>query len=93
MAWRNFTWKKGSVSICDSGWCCRPGDLTGRGVGLAAWGHAAYNGGDRTSKLIHYRFPAAGINGVFDYRILYEINDKVRQVLIYAVGHRRSIYR
>ncbi len=30
---------------------------------------------------------------VGDYRILYEVNDNAKQVLIYAVGHRRSIYR
>ena len=28
-----------------------------------------------------------------DYRILYEIDDRARQVRVYAVGHRREIYR
>ena len=28
-----------------------------------------------------------------DYRILYEINDRSREVRIYAIGHRREIYR
>lgn len=28
-----------------------------------------------------------------DYRIVYEINDKVLLVLVLAVGHRRGIYR
>lgn len=28
-----------------------------------------------------------------DYRILYEINDKSREVRVYAIGHRREIYR
>jgi mRNA interferase RelE/StbE len=27
------------------------------------------------------------------YRILYQINDRLRTVIIYAVGHRREIYR
>ena len=30
---------------------------------------------------------------VGDYRVLYEINDKVREVRVYAIGHRREIYR
>jgi mRNA interferase RelE/StbE len=30
---------------------------------------------------------------VGDYRILYEINDKSREVRVYAIGHRREIYR
>ena len=30
---------------------------------------------------------------VGDYRILYEINDKAREVRVFAVGHRREIYR
>ena len=30
---------------------------------------------------------------VGDYRILYEIDDRARQVRVYAVGHRREIYR
>jgi mRNA interferase RelE/StbE len=30
---------------------------------------------------------------VGDYRILYEIDDRARQVCVYAVGHRREIYR
>ena len=30
---------------------------------------------------------------VGDYRILYEITDKAREVHVFAVGHRREIYR
>jgi mRNA interferase RelE/StbE len=30
---------------------------------------------------------------VGDYRVLYEINDRTREVRIFAVGHRREIYR
>ena len=30
---------------------------------------------------------------VGDYRILYEINDRVHEVRVYAVGHRREVYR
>jgi mRNA interferase RelE/StbE len=30
---------------------------------------------------------------VGDYRILYEIDDRIRRVRIYAIGHRREIYR
>ena len=30
---------------------------------------------------------------VGEYRILYEINDRVREVRVFAVGHRREIYR
>ncbi len=30
---------------------------------------------------------------VGDYRILYEIDDRDRRVTVYAVGHRREIYR
>lgn len=30
---------------------------------------------------------------IVDYRILYEINDRVREVRIFAIGHRREIYR
>ena len=30
---------------------------------------------------------------VGDYRILYEINDKAREVRVFAVGHRREVYR
>ena len=30
---------------------------------------------------------------VGDYRILYEISDKSREVRVYAIGHRREIYR
>ena len=30
---------------------------------------------------------------VGDYRILYEINDRAREVRIFAIGHRREIYR
>ncbi len=28
-----------------------------------------------------------------DYRVLYEINDRLHEVRVYAVGHRREIYR
>jgi mRNA interferase RelE/StbE len=28
-----------------------------------------------------------------DYRILYEIDDRNKQVRVYAVGHRREVYR
>jgi mRNA interferase RelE/StbE len=30
---------------------------------------------------------------VGDYRVLYEINDRAREVRIFAIGHRREIYR
>ncbi len=30
---------------------------------------------------------------VSDYRILYTINDAERVVIIYAIGHRREVYR
>jgi mRNA interferase RelE/StbE len=30
---------------------------------------------------------------VGDYRILYEINKVEKQIIVYAVGHRREIYR
>ncbi len=30
---------------------------------------------------------------VGDYRVLYEVNDNDRLVTVYAVGHRRDIYR
>ena len=30
---------------------------------------------------------------VGDYRILYEINDRAREVRVFAAGHRREIYR
>jgi mRNA interferase RelE/StbE len=30
---------------------------------------------------------------VGDYRVLYEINDRIREVHVFAVGHRREIYR
>ena len=30
---------------------------------------------------------------VGDYRVIYEIHDKVLQVIVIAVGHRREIYR
>ena len=30
---------------------------------------------------------------VGDYRILYEINDRAREVRVFAIGHRREIYR
>jgi mRNA interferase RelE/StbE len=30
---------------------------------------------------------------VGDYRVLYEINDHAREVRVYAIGHRREIYR
>ena len=30
---------------------------------------------------------------VGDYRILYDVNDKAREVRVFAVGHRRDIYR
>ena len=28
-----------------------------------------------------------------DYRVLYTIDDRTRQVTVYAVGHRREVYR
>jgi mRNA interferase RelE/StbE len=28
-----------------------------------------------------------------DYRVLYEINDRAHEVRIFAIGHRREIYR
>ena len=28
-----------------------------------------------------------------DYRVLYEINDHSREVRVYAIGHRREVYR
>lgn len=30
---------------------------------------------------------------VGDYRVLYDINDRAHEVHIYAIGHRREIYR
>jgi mRNA interferase RelE/StbE len=30
---------------------------------------------------------------VGDYRVIYEIHDRVLQVLVIAVGHRREVYR
>ena len=30
---------------------------------------------------------------VGDYRVLYTVDDKVKQVIILAVGHRREVYR
>jgi mRNA interferase RelE/StbE len=30
---------------------------------------------------------------VGDYRVLYSVDDQARQVMVYAVGHRRDIYR
>jgi len=30
---------------------------------------------------------------VGDYRVLYTVNDKIKQVVILAVGHRREVYR
>ena len=30
---------------------------------------------------------------VGDYRIIYEIHDRVLQVIVIAIGHRREIYR
>jgi mRNA interferase RelE/StbE len=30
---------------------------------------------------------------VGDYRIVYEIHDKVLQVIVVAIGHRREVYR
>jgi mRNA interferase RelE/StbE len=30
---------------------------------------------------------------VGDYRILYAIDDDARQIEIYAIGHRREVYR
>ena len=30
---------------------------------------------------------------VGDYRILYDLNDKAREVRVFAIGHRRDIYR
>ncbi|HWL93663.1 MAG TPA: type II toxin-antitoxin system RelE/ParE family toxin [Phycisphaerae bacterium] len=30
---------------------------------------------------------------VGDYRILYQIDDRQRQVLVYHVGHRRDVYQ
>ena len=28
-----------------------------------------------------------------DYRVLYEINDRAHEVRVFAIGHRREIYR
>jgi mRNA interferase RelE/StbE len=28
-----------------------------------------------------------------DYRVLYEINDRAHEIRIFAIGHRREIYR
>lgn len=30
---------------------------------------------------------------VGDYRVLYTVDDYARQVIVYAVGHRRDVYR
>jgi mRNA interferase RelE/StbE len=30
---------------------------------------------------------------VGDYRVVYEIHDKVLQVIVIAIGHRREVYR
>jgi mRNA interferase RelE/StbE len=30
---------------------------------------------------------------VGDYRVLYTVDDRAKQVTIYAVGHRRDVYR
>ena len=30
---------------------------------------------------------------VGDYRVLYTVDDKVKQVVILAIGHRREVYR
>jgi mRNA interferase RelE/StbE len=30
---------------------------------------------------------------VGDYRVLYTVDDQVCQVMVYAVGHRRAVYR
>ncbi len=30
---------------------------------------------------------------VGDYRVLYTVEDRLREVMIYAVGHRRDVYR
>ena len=30
---------------------------------------------------------------VGDYRVLYTIHDNSRQIVIYAIGHRREVYR
>jgi mRNA interferase RelE/StbE len=30
---------------------------------------------------------------VGDYRVLYAVDDHARQVMVYAVGHRRDVYR
>jgi mRNA interferase RelE/StbE len=30
---------------------------------------------------------------VGDYRVIYTIDDKCKEVVIYAIGHRREIYR
>jgi mRNA interferase RelE/StbE len=30
---------------------------------------------------------------VGDYRVLYTVDDKIKQVVILAVGHRREVYR
>ena len=30
---------------------------------------------------------------VGDYRVLYTVEDQARQVMVYAVGHRRDVYR
>jgi mRNA interferase RelE/StbE len=28
-----------------------------------------------------------------DYRVLYEVDKKARKVIIYAIGHRKEVYR
>jgi mRNA interferase RelE/StbE len=28
-----------------------------------------------------------------DYRVLYEVDQKARKVIIYAIGHRKEVYR
>src|SRR4029077_6827409 len=30
---------------------------------------------------------------VGDYRVLYTVDDSARQVMVYAIGHRRDVYR
>ena len=30
---------------------------------------------------------------VGDYRVIYEINDRVSQIIVITVGHRREVYR
>jgi mRNA interferase RelE/StbE len=31
--------------------------------------------------------------GVGDYRVIYEIHDRVLQIIVLTIGHRRNVYR